>query len=139
MKFDFNPSTNKLTAYVAKEEFDLALNEKEFRVFSRVLNDKELSSFFREFLIFFKEVVNHLNKDNYEKLKSIKTGLKEFEKKYNLKSEEIWNLHQEKDEHYMTIPNDNLKTWLKLYEEFLSVQLGLKREKLTEEFISIWK
>ena len=71
MRFSYVPSTGTVTIYVKKEEFDLAVNETEFRVFSRVFTSDGLQQFIEGYTDFIKQICNFLVPD--EKIQDIVT------------------------------------------------------------------
>jgi len=71
MRFSYNPVEGRVAIYVKKEEFDLAANENEYRVFSRVFDPKNLEQFIEGYTNFIQQICNFLVPD--EQIKDIVT------------------------------------------------------------------
>lgn len=63
MRFFYEPTTGEVTAYVKREEFDLAANETEYRVFKRVFDVKNLENFLKLYSKFIKDIFEYLAPD----------------------------------------------------------------------------
>ena len=69
MRFRYSPETGQLNIFVKKDEFDLAVSENEYRVFTRDFTKVNISVFVEEFSNFVKEIFQSLYAE--EKLKDI--------------------------------------------------------------------
>lgn len=57
MRFAYDPSTRELSLYVKKHEFDLAVNDEEYRVFRRDFSENKMATFIEEFSAFVRKIL----------------------------------------------------------------------------------
>jgi len=69
MRFSYDPENNELSVYVKKNEFDLAANETEYKVFKRVFNRENLESFLKAYSNFIKDIFDYITPN--EKIQDI--------------------------------------------------------------------
>ena len=60
MRFSYNPETREVSIYVKQEEFDLAANGDEYRVFTRTFNADNLETFINGYTEFIKKICSDL-------------------------------------------------------------------------------
>jgi hypothetical protein len=60
MRFSYEPENSEVSIYIKKEEFDLAANEKEYKVFTRQFTPENLQDFIESYTDFIKNILINL-------------------------------------------------------------------------------
>jgi hypothetical protein len=63
MRFSYDVENNELSIYVKRNEFDLAANDTEYRVFKRVFNRENLELFLKSYSNFIKDIFSYITPD----------------------------------------------------------------------------
>lgn len=77
--------------------------------------------------------LKNVSKILQKRLDLINTKLKTFEEKYGFSSEDMWKYYKDDE-----LPEDNMITWIDLYQEKQFALSIDKKQKLAEDLVDLW-